>query len=1128
MKVLDSRRLAVSREDEEQEGSLLHRRTSLHAEVPPPKEVTFWTYRSAALATVLLSVATLCAVGFHVRGLRHGKHRSSYERLYKFGDPADLAHYKESVSGICSKSSEKDHLKVIPITEPSVRPRGSICKSASLQRDFPCKFTKTWSCPSFGTVAQAKGIATDDSSAAFHCCCNVDRPRQVTWSRRPFAQDDDAPPAPQTVRIKVVTYNLYWWNLFGIHKGNGGTAGGVIATTMVHEPVDLIAFQECRDKDRVLRDAGLLHSFKTFGAKYDKCIALRKEAWIWIQQGEEDVAADVYWNNFGPRGVVWVRLWHKASGLRVFFANHHGPLAVNSGGTCGGHRTARNILKVIDENSEDGDIVILVGDFNANSASHTIQELRRSLVHVQAGRVLGGIDSTFTNLVPSTVAEVHDLGSGGSDHHAMSAIFEINTGDYRQPNELHQEPRYSEEILSGLRKEFPEDDWNHFWCGLQLADASYNPVGKHAGWVVDWKPVPTPDWCCKWCQRNQTCIAFRFEGIPGNNHTKCTLMSAYELGPKDYGPHAPLRSFGSGCRNGSGEFGDVQNAELRSEQKQYAAAGFTKCELACDGVCSQAGEWLGPAAMALANEQPRFAAAGAAFAAQALQKADVVTLRLSLLESEQGDTSYAEVAQLVAASASGGFDSSGTATVVFLLRFKRLTAEEREELEDMKTSRFEREEERRDEHKAGSGADGDNGPAMPLPGFLTSVPGVSSVASSSYVLSAYEYAKENPMMTAWTVGTAAFSAAASAFRTVYEYFYPPQDAGWLGGWDGGLLSGGAAVSAKFLFVCLALPVFFQQLVWRLRVVGLALVELQALRPQLLQPGVLPPVAGLVGYLEEALTVSVVVLILLLSESLVLFIVTLSVSGFLFASMKFCLRPWAWLGMDSHMPILFDLQTSGLEVGTWDYCFLRRKSWPATTLRDLRVYKEAVDSLGESGDSEPVPISSSEKVSAELPHCCDATKACFGSCWRSCCSTGSGGFLVAGVFLGAKVDSKVVRLTRDVWTLKEVDSLLMLAQRGRQLLGLPEQAPLDLESADVQVVDVECIACVMGKEEGLPTIREDTILRDSTEPSVLPMFSKETSEVADERCAPTVRSGVLAPRPKMKSQSQAKVQDLLAV
>ena len=30
---------------------------------------------------------------------------------------------------------------------------------------------------------------------------------------------------------------------------------------------------------------------------------------------------------------------------------------------------------------------------------------------------------------------------------------------------------------------------------------------------------------------------------------------------------------------------------------------------------------------------------------------------------------------------------------------------------------------------------------------------------------------------------------------------------------------------------------------------------------------------------------------------------------------------------------------------------------------------------------------------------------------------------------------------EVWTLKEVEQLLVLAQQGRQLLGLPEQAAL---------------------------------------------------------------------------------------
>ena len=35
---------------------------------------------------------------------------------------------------------------------------------------------------------------------------------------------------------------------------------------------------------------------------------------------------------------------------------------------------------------------------------------------------------------------------------------------------------------------------------------------------------------------------------------------------------------------------------------------------------------------------------------------------------------------------------------------------------------------------------------------------------------------------------------------------------------------------------------------------------------------------------------------------------------------------------------------------------------------------------------------------------------------------------------------------EVWTLKEVEQLLVLAQQGRQLLGLPEQAALILHLA----------------------------------------------------------------------------------
>lgn len=278
-----------------------------------------------------------------------------------------------------------------------------------------------------------------------------------------------------------------------------------------------------------------------------------------------------------------------------------------------------------------------------------------------------------------------------------------------------------------------------------------------------------------------------------------------------------------------------------------------------------------------------------------------------------------------------------------------------------------------------------------------------------------------------------------------------------------------------------------------------------------------------------------VIIFLLSESLLLFIVTLFVSGFLFSSMKFCLYPWAWLGLDSHLPVLFDLRSTGLEVATWDYCFLRRRLWPADRLKDVRVYKEAVDcSEALPKDSNhAVPIFSSDKVSKELPSFYDASTACFGTCWRSCCNSSSS-TLVAGVFLGAKVEGEVVRLTRNVWSLREVERLLQRAQKGRELLGLPEVLPGDLEAPEVVQVDLDCEAAAMtfGKE-GLPTICEDAMLREPSAQSMeaFTMASaKDEVKCADDRqthLSTVVRPGV-APRPKMKSQSQAKVQDLLTV
>merc|ERR1719432_450341 len=73
------------------------------------------------------------------------------------------------------------------------------------------------------------------------------------------------------------------------------------------------------------------------------------------------------------RGAHWVRLSEKSTGNKLFVINHHGPLPVNTGGVCGGEATAYNLLKIIEANSEAGDALLFMGDFNADGGSATVK-----------------------------------------------------------------------------------------------------------------------------------------------------------------------------------------------------------------------------------------------------------------------------------------------------------------------------------------------------------------------------------------------------------------------------------------------------------------------------------------------------------------------------------------------------------------------------------------------------------------------------------------------------------------------------------------------------------------------------------------------------------------------------------
>mmetsp|Transcript_126113 Transcript_126113/g.351419 ORF Transcript_126113/g.351419 Transcript_126113/m.351419 type:complete len:380 (-) Transcript_126113:173-1312(-) len=227
----------------------------------------------------------------------------------------------------------------------------------------------------------------------------------------------------QNVQVTVLTYNLFWWNLFNVRRGNHGSAGRLIATSGKETPYDIMGLQECEDPDRVLHDAGLSDEYASVTGNSTLCTAYRKSHWSLVASGMGYVAEDRH-GLFGRRGAQWLRLRHK-SGAMVFFVNHHGPLPINSGGICGGLATAHNLVRLIHTHGKVGDGIVLVGDFNANPHSTTVQELRRYFLHVYSGKFMDGIDNIFSNVHGLQVVNTRNLGGGGSDHDALSSVIMV-------------------------------------------------------------------------------------------------------------------------------------------------------------------------------------------------------------------------------------------------------------------------------------------------------------------------------------------------------------------------------------------------------------------------------------------------------------------------------------------------------------------------------------------------------------------------------------------------------------------------------------------------------------------------------------------------------------------------------
>jgi hypothetical protein len=221
------------------------------------------------------------------------------------------------------------------------------------------------------------------------------------------------------MRIKAITYNLFWWNLFGQRHGNGGSAGTLVKNAADDEPFDLAGFQECDDPNWIMGDAGMSSEDYDYVRWGSNTLAFKKTRFDKLDSGSEKFAQDFGMFNY-QRGAQWARLQERATGNKLFVMNHHGPLPVNTGGICGGEATAYNMLNVIEQHSEAGDAILFMGDFNADGGSETVKTLK-DYMHLVMN---DWVDNFFSNCGGDSVKEVRNLGKGGSDHNALMTIIE--------------------------------------------------------------------------------------------------------------------------------------------------------------------------------------------------------------------------------------------------------------------------------------------------------------------------------------------------------------------------------------------------------------------------------------------------------------------------------------------------------------------------------------------------------------------------------------------------------------------------------------------------------------------------------------------------------------------------------
>jgi endonuclease/exonuclease/phosphatase family metal-dependent hydrolase len=169
-------------------------------------------------------------------------------------------------------------------------------------------------------------------------------------------------------KVKVVTYNLFWWNAFGSNRWSSGES--VLRNIRDNLGSALLGVQECDDPWLVQQSTGYQPASSFAGAQGTFVDGgLFEVSSAAGATGHQDLQATGKW---GPRYATWAQVSHKPTGRSIWHFNTHWCVHSGNGRTCTWETRlsgARNMVDLIREKAgtQGGalrDPVVVTGDFN--------------------------------------------------------------------------------------------------------------------------------------------------------------------------------------------------------------------------------------------------------------------------------------------------------------------------------------------------------------------------------------------------------------------------------------------------------------------------------------------------------------------------------------------------------------------------------------------------------------------------------------------------------------------------------------------------------------------------------------------------------------------------------------------